>query len=914
MNFRNSSIYVQRQTDRLLRDYRDFIKTYVNDIVMFNKTLNEHLKHLIKVFNLFERINIAIKFFKIYLDYSSVTLLNQKMNSLELIIAKEKLKIISKLRFSITLKLLKSYLELTGWMRNYVSYYAQLSNLFQIRKINMLRSSSINDDNARKRFNASSRFDIFTEAEQQFYKALQEVFNKFIFLIHHDFARQLYADVNASHERDFEVIVYHVKNDKSPDNYIKQDIELILFLSKIFISAESRYWSIELKTAGFIWLIRKIRHMIEAARSTPQIIIYTDHSATINIVKQIKFTFNNIDKLNLRLVRASTYLLQFSLDVRHKSSKQHIIFDVLSRLSSNVDAIKRANDLEGDENTLNATYHVILIKMSDDFKSRLKQIYAVNKRWARIIELIKFITVGEASDEDSPWTSFEKLRFRYRDELIYYLNDNDLNDGRERLCVFKKMAGEIFVLAHDRLSHADFHKTYDRVAASFYIRKMFRQLQIYITHCSECQLNRIIRHSFYDALRFIQSPVISFHTVIINFILALSATIESDFDAVMTIMCKFIKRIILIFDKQNWFAEEWTSAFLIEVLNHDWNVSRVIISNKNRKFMSEFWREIFKRLNTKILINIAYHPQIDDQSKRTNQTVKIALHYWIISNFNVDFILDLLYIQANINNFMSTTIGHTSNELCYDFRLKDNLNLFADLSDKKYIKLRLRYREEAKEVIAWINMIIKISYDRKHTWIDLKPGSHAYLRLHHDYIISRLINRKLSNQRVGPFKIIEKINNLAYRLELLPVMKIHFVMSVTQLELKSSNQNLYNRLTSDEPPPVTEEGDDDTEKSYIIERLLERRTSREKTQYLIKWLGYGPAHNVWYDVDDLADAQDLIEDLEKEINRRLGLLRRARKQPPRRTKVNHRNEHELKIKIPQRGRWAFFDDGSCYEY
>ena len=130
--------------------------------------------------------------------------------------------------------------------------------------------------------------------------------------------------------------------------------------------------------------------------------------------------------------------------------------------------------------------------------------------------------------------------------------------------------------------------------------------------------------------------------------------------------------------------------------------------------MSNFWRKIFKRLNIEILINIAYHSQIDDQSKRINQTMKITLHYWIINNFNVDFILDLSYIQANINNFMSTTIDHIFNKFCYDFRLKDNLNLFANLSDEKYIKLRLRYWKKAKEVIAWINIIIKISYDRKH--------------------------------------------------------------------------------------------------------------------------------------------------------------------------------------------------------
>lgn len=39
-------------------------------------------------------------------------------------------------------------------------------------------------------------------------------------------------------------------------------------------------------------------------------------------------------KLNLRLVKASQFLQQFNLDVRHKLDKEHIIPDILSRLAS----------------------------------------------------------------------------------------------------------------------------------------------------------------------------------------------------------------------------------------------------------------------------------------------------------------------------------------------------------------------------------------------------------------------------------------------------------------------------------------------------------------------------------------------------------------------------------------------------
>ena len=79
--------------------------------MIFNKTLNERIKYLIKIFNFFEQMNIAIKLNKMYFNYSSIILLNQKINSFEFINAKKKLNIILKFRFFIILKLLKYYLK-----------------------------------------------------------------------------------------------------------------------------------------------------------------------------------------------------------------------------------------------------------------------------------------------------------------------------------------------------------------------------------------------------------------------------------------------------------------------------------------------------------------------------------------------------------------------------------------------------------------------------------------------------------------------------------------------------------------------------------------------------------------------------------------------------------------------------------
>ena len=70
--------------------------------------------------------------------------------------------------------------------------------------------------------------------------------------------------------------------------------------------------------------------MIEAAIHI--IIIYTNHSITITIIKQINLNITSIEKLNLRLIHISKYLQRFRLNIRYKLEKSNMILDALSKL------------------------------------------------------------------------------------------------------------------------------------------------------------------------------------------------------------------------------------------------------------------------------------------------------------------------------------------------------------------------------------------------------------------------------------------------------------------------------------------------------------------------------------------------------------------------------------------------------
>src|SRR5436190_2392167 len=86
------------------------------------------------------------------------------------------------------------------------------------------------------------------------------------------------------------------------------------------------------------------------------------------------------------------------------------------------------------------------------------------------------------------------------------------------------------------------------VFADLCIQNLSQHLKQYITHCFKCLHYQTARHVSYRALQLIVELPISFHIITADFILELSK-ITSDLNAVITIICKFFKKMEFILSK-----------------------------------------------------------------------------------------------------------------------------------------------------------------------------------------------------------------------------------------------------------------------------------------------------------------------------------------------------------------------------
>ena len=435
------------------------------------------------------------------------------------------------------------------------------------------------------------------------------------------------------------------------------------------------------------------------------------------------------------------------------------------------------------------------------------------------------------------------------------------------------MKQEIFKIAHDLSNHDDFHRIYDRIVNSMYFKQLTKRLRNYIKYCSECQLNQIKRHSFYESLQFIVTSIISFHTLAIDFILRLSSMNSDDMNCIMTMTDKFTKRCMILFDKIIYNAKDWINVLITILMTRDWDISREIINDRDRKFMSLFWSIIFKRIKVTLLISTVYHSQIDEQFERINQTIEITLRFWLFDSKNTNWLTILLYLTIFHNNVINVTIDFAFNELIYDFKINDTLNMLKDLFVENYFRLKQIKREFEKKIMIFANVMHKRRYDEAHIDIQFKIDDYAFFKLHVDYIIFDLSNHKFSQQRVDSFKIIDRVYTLTYRLELSFVMQIHFVIFITQLKFASlSNNDSYQRSKSNNSSSITTKNDDFDDFtqtfSYEIERLLNRRIiSTDRINYLIKWKNYDSKHNVWYFLHVLDSFKNFVDDYDRQHSR-----------------------------------------------
>jgi hypothetical protein len=258
--------------------------------------------------------------------------------------------------------------------------------------------------------------------------------------------------------------------------------------------------------------------------------------------------------------------------------------------------------------------------------------------------------------------------------------------------------------------------------------------------------------------------------------------------------------------------------------------------------MSKFIQAACKVTGVKHAPSTAYHPRTDRQSERSNQWLETAIRF-ITDQKQKNWAPYLPIAQFVHNNWPSDTTRKSPFFLLMGFNPRTDW--IHTTSPIPKVTLRLEQLKEAR--IQACDAMIKAqqSWVKHRDTPKYKEGDLVWLEGKNLSINQP--TAKLAPRRHGPFKIIQVMSAVNYRLELPTQWSIHPVFHIDLLT--PYKETIMHGPNFTRPTPELIDG----EEEYSIEKILDswHFGRRRRLQYLVKWEGYPDAENMWVDKDDV---------------------------------------------------------------
>jgi hypothetical protein len=190
-----------------------------------------------------------------------------------------------------------------------------------------------------------------------------------------------------------------------------------------------------------------------------------------------------------------------------------------------------------------------------------------------------------------------------------------------RSVILKEMHNEPYA------GHSENHKTVSAIKSQYYWPDMKREIVEYMAKCLECQRVKA-EHRHLDGLLH-PLPILEWkwEVVTIDFITGFPRT-SKQHDTIIVVVDKLTKAAHFIPMKTTHKATNVVDIYMREVARLH-GVPKTIVSDRDPKFTSKFWKGLFKGFRTNLNFNIAYHLESDGQTERVNQVIEDMLRMYV---------------------------------------------------------------------------------------------------------------------------------------------------------------------------------------------------------------------------------------------------------------------------------------------
>lgn len=725
---RNAPSTFQRAMNHVLAGLQNKCLVYMDDVLIFSTSLQEHIESIRLVFDRFRKTN-----FKVQLDKSEF--LRQTVKFLGHIITPEgilpnpdKIEAIIKFPIPKTRKEIQSFLGLIGYYRKFIKDCAKLT-----KPLTSCLKKGAKIEHTKK----------FIEA----FEACKRILTNSPLLQHPDFSKPFILTTDASNFALGAVLSQGTVGSDKP----------IAYASRTLNESEKNYSTIMKELLSLTWATQYFRPYLFGRR----FIIYTDH-------RPLKWLFSLKEHQNSMFIRWRTKLQDYDFDIEYKKGKLNLNADALSRIEINpidtqsmqvnldepeldqlleefdrreelrtptLEEVNRTIDPPVSRRSLSEEHDFDIptvhsnqsdeprntIQIVDDvINTKPRQILVktvlMNPKRPKSLNVDnKHITYAEITKQDNEEQIIELLRDYTTEKTTYYMHfDNDNmyqdfcksysrifnNNGpklirctQERIHLRKKdEITETIQLYHEgKTNHRGSQEAFEKLKQKYYWNNMLTTIQEYINKCKICQKSKYDRHPPKIPMNKTPTQQKPFEIVFMD-----TFTIEqqnyltlvdsfSKFGQAIPINCKeaseIAKALINYFEHYGTPAAITTDNGREMINNHIKNL--LLYHQINVHFTTAFHPEsngIVERFHSTIIEHFRIFRQDEHLKEKNNEELmKLAIIAYNHSNHSTTGYtpIDVIFGHASSKNIFDTKAG----QIVFDYSLDEHRKRLSTLYD-----------------------------------------------------------------------------------------------------------------------------------------------------------------------------------------------------------------------------------------
>ena len=374
--------------------------------------------------------------------------------------------------------------------------------------------------------------------------------------------------------------------------------------------------------------------------------IYTDHASLRTATKS--------PHLSQRMARWLSFFSEYNFVVHYKPGKSNILADALSRRpdydpqGSSIDSHESCRVCSEASNLLSVSTQVI-----SPLPDQIRASYALDTECSSLLKYFEKPSPSTLATL-SPKTRSSLKRYSFNDGLLYYAVDTD-EAPRIVVPLDDSLRTRILFEYHDSplSGHLGREKTFLSLSRDFYWPHMYKWVRKYVRTCEVCQRVKPAPAS-QAPLHPLSIPSEIWKSISMDFVFGLPS--DSGYTGILVFVDRLSKMVHLVPVNENVTAEDTAQHFIQHVFRlHGMPVE--VVSDRDPRFTSVFWRTVFSLLGTRLAMSTAAHPQTDGQTERYNRVIEDILRSYATSFKSWSSFLAL--VEFALNNAAHVSTGHS---------------------------------------------------------------------------------------------------------------------------------------------------------------------------------------------------------------------------------------------------------------